>query len=416
LIHHEGEPHSNRVRALFHEYIGQGQSTYTPTQLVVERADGSCLFSADGKRLIDFSAGVLVANLGYNHPLFEERFAHYRGQLPRNAYNMLTAVQAEASQRLVASMGQARLQKVLWAASGSEGIQKAMWACLHRYHDRPIMLATRAGFHGKKGLANDVTGESSSNPDVRWVSFPTTDIRDAAYYRAELDALWQQHQGRIALLITEPYLGAKGSFHPPLWYHQTLQHWCNEHDIPFIFDEVQSCFGRTGEMYAFQKYEVQPDLVVLGKGLANGEPASAAVGRADLIDSLKYGEASDTFSGTPAACAAVCAALDVYEQTDVLDHARRMGLHIQNRLRALQERFSFIQAVRGEGLVSGVEMSDPDTANACVLEAYRGAGDSGVHFLGPLAQKVLRVSPPLVISQAEVDEAFTILGQAWARI
>lgn len=418
-IQHSGEPKANAIRARLDAIVGKGQRTYTPTQLVVERARGCHLWTVDGWRLIDFTSGVLVTNLGHGHPRFEELYAKYATDLPRNAYNMVVEVEVLAAERLVASLARTNpnAQKLFWAASGSEGIQKAMWAAQHKHPDRPILVATRYGFHGKKGLAGDVTGASSPNPNVRFVSFPMGDDRPQAFYQDELDALAAEFPDRIALFITEPYLGAAGSFHPPKWYHKMVQDWCRKHDIALIFDEVQACHGRTGSMYAFENYEVQPDLVVLGKGVANGEPAAAVVGRADLIDSLQYGEASDTYSGNPRACAAVCAVLDVFEEEGVVEQARKTGAALRERLDALAARFGFIKQVRGEGMVFGVEMSDDATAQACVLEAYRGdGGDTGVHFLGPLAGKVLRVSPPLVIGADDVDRAFGILEKAWARV
>ncbi|MCX5757068.1 MAG: aminotransferase class III-fold pyridoxal phosphate-dependent enzyme, partial [Candidatus Hydrogenedentes bacterium] len=325
-------------------------------------------------------------------------------------------VEVEASERLIKSMRNPKAQKVLWAASGSEGIQKAMWAALHRYPGRPIMVATRGGFHGKKGLAGDVTGETSTNPNVRWISFPMYEKKPPAFYQAELDALARADPGQIALLITEPYLGAKGSFHPPKWYHKLLQAWCDKHDVALIFDEVQACHGRTGRMYGFQTYGIRPDLVVLGKGLGNGEPVAAVAGRADLIDSLRYGEASDTYSGNPRACAAVCATFDVFKQERIVDNCRAMAKIMKRGLNDLMKRFPFIGAVRGEGLVYGVEMCDDATANRCVLEAYYGTGKLGVHFLGPLAGKVLRVSPPLVVTESELEAAFAVLRMAWQRV
>lgn len=415
-IEHPGEPKGNAIRKEWDRYVGRALQTYTPTQMVVAKARGCTLWTMDGRKLIDMTAGVLVSNLGYGHPRFESLFKQYRKGLPRNAYNMITTVQTDASRALVETMNYPKAQKVLWAASGSEGIQKAMWAAMHRYPDRPILIATRFGFHGKKGLAADVTGETSANPNVRWISFPMYEEKPESFYRKELDDLWQENPGKIALLITEPYLGAKGSFHPPKWYHQLLQAWCNEHDIPFIFDEVQSCFGRTGHMFAFETYGVQPDLVVLGKGMASGEQAAAAVGRADLIESLDFGEASDTYSGTTGVCAAVCATLEVFKKEKVVKHAQKMAKVMQKGLASLQKEFPFITAVRGEGLVYGVECVNAEAANRCVLEAYRGSGKKGVHFLGPLAQKVLRVSPPLVIAKEELDEAFDLLKQAWKRI
>jgi 4-aminobutyrate aminotransferase-like enzyme len=169
-------------------------------------------------------------------------------------------------------------------------------------------------------------------------------------------------------------------------------------------------------MYAFETYGVRPDLVVLGKGLGNGVPAAAVVGRADLIDTLDYGEGSDTFSANPDACAAVCAVLDVFEAEGVVAHCQAVAPVMADRLRALQRRFPFITAVRGEGLVYGVEAADAATANALVLEGYRGADGLGVHFLGPLAGKVLRVSPPLTITADEIDRAVQVLETAWARV
>jgi 4-aminobutyrate aminotransferase-like enzyme len=417
LIQHEGEPKGNEVRKRLDAVSGRGLRTYTPTQIVVEKAEGVWIYTVDGHTLIDFTSGVLVENLGHAHKGFQQLAAKYLGGLPWNAYNMMSELEAQASERLVASMSDnPNAQKLFWAASGSEGIQKAMWAAQHRYPDRPILVATRKGFHGKKGLAGDVTGESSANPDVRFISFPMYEEKPQSFYQAELDALAAEFPGQIALLMTEPYLGAAGSFHPPKWYHQMLQGWCREQDVPFILDEVQACHGRTGNMYAYQSYGVQPDLVVLGKGLANGEPAAAVVGRADLIDSLEYGEASDTFSGNPRACAAVCATLDVYESEGIVAHCQSVAPLMRAKLEGLVEKFPFVKAVRGEGLVYGLEIQTPDLANQCVLETYRGVDGIGVHFLGPLADKVLRVSPPLTITEAELNQAFDIIEASLARM
>ena len=155
---------------------------------------------------------------------------------------------------------------------------------------------------------------------------------------------------------------------------------------------------------------------MLGKGLGNGEPIAAVVGRADLIDSLQYGEASDTYSGNPHACAAICAVFDVFKQERIVENCRKMAGPMRRGLEALRKEFPFVKAVRVEGLVYGVEMSDDATANRSVLEAYFGDGKTGVHFLGPLAGKVLRVSPPLVITREELDKAFAVIKTAWALI
>ena len=148
---------------------------------------------------------------------------------------------------------------------------------------------------------------------MRFISFPTAECADVSLrgtpfdptpYRRELEALYAQFGRRLGTLITEPYLGGGGSYHPPREYLQLLQSFCREHDIVFILDEVQANFGRTRDLFAFVTYGLEPDMVVLGKGLGNGVPVAAVVGRADLFGSLDYGEGSDTWSANPLCCAA----------------------------------------------------------------------------------------------------------------
>ena len=228
------------------------------------------------------------------------------------------------------------MEQVLWAATGSEAIQKAIWAALDRRPGEDIILATRHGFHGKKGLAGAVTGserDPERDPRVRFISFPTRRVperRSAAGSRStwrRTKPSWRRwptsSASRICCLITEPYLGGGGSYHPQKEYLQLLERFCREHDIVFILDEVQANFGRTGSLFAFTHYGVEPDIVVLGKGLGNGVPVDAAVGRADLFANMHYGEGSDTWSATPLGCAAVLATLDEFEDDRRAGHAQR---------------------------------------------------------------------------------------------
>jgi 4-aminobutyrate aminotransferase-like enzyme len=318
------------------------------------------------------------------------------------------------------------METVCWAASGSEAIQKALWATMARDKSRPMILATRFGFHGKKGLALAITGsehDAERDPRVRFIGFPMEHCRDVsmrdapfdvAPFRGELEALWYQYGARLGTLITEPYLGGGGSYHPPPAYLQMLQAFCQAHDIAFILDEVQANFGRCGTMYAFERYGLEPDVVVLGKGLGNGVPVAAAVGRADIFDAMQYGDASDTWSANPLNAAAVLATLEEFADRDVLGAMKEPSAIIERGLVALKHS-PHVAAVRGEpgGMVWGVEMASPEAANALVLAAYRGdASGDGVHLLGPLAKKVVRISPPLTITPAEARVAVAILAHA----
>jgi 4-aminobutyrate aminotransferase-like enzyme len=365
----------------------------------------------------------------------------YFPALPMTAYNAVTPMEIEATRRLVELLqsrpGGKRLEQVMWAASGSEAIQKALWAALARDRTRDMIVATRFGFHGKKGLAGAVTGSENDrerDPRVRFISFPIAECADVSQrgatfdptlYRKELDALAHQFGARLAALITEPYLGGGGSYHPPAAYLQVLEDVCRERDLVFILDEVQSNFGRTRELFAYEAYSIEPDIVVLGKGLGNGVPVAAAVGRADILGSLEYGEGSDTWSANPIACAAVLTTLEEFAGRDILAHSRRMSAIIEEGLVGLK-KLPFIARVRGEegGMVWGVETADhggrtaAEWANALVLACYQGDGHGGpgIHLLGPLARKVVRIAPPLTITEKEARDSMDLMARALARL
>src|SRR5688572_27139181 len=266
-IHHPEEKTSNKDRDVVARIEPKSLRTYTPSQAVLAKSAGVFHWTPEGRRLFDFSSGVLVANLGHNPRRWHKRFqelmgwskarddsGEYLSAVPMTAYNAITEVETEASHRLADLLqsrpGGTRLQQVFWAASGSEAIQKALWAALARDRARDVIIATRFGFHGKKGLAGAVTGSEADrerDPRVRFISFPMQECADVSMrdrpfdptpYRQELEALKNQFGRRLSVLITEPYLGGGGSYHPPKAYLQMLQTFCREYDMTFILDEV----------------------------------------------------------------------------------------------------------------------------------------------------------------------------------
>ncbi len=447
-----GEDQSNAVRRTIARDEPLAQRTFTPSLAVLDRSAGVFHWTPEGRRLYDFSSGVLVANLGHNPLRWMKRFTSYLGwtgelhsgrslaDTPADeffsaaaltAYNAISPIEAQAVERLVRNVqswpGGRRLDTVMWAASGSEAIQKALWACLHRDEKRDMIIATRFGFHGKKGLAGAVTGsETDHDRDqrVKFISFPMQEVDDVSkydracdlsMYHAELECLRNEYGRRLNCLITEPYLGGGGSYHPPAAYLQLLQRFCHENDMLFILDEVQANFGRTGRMFAFEKYGIEPDFIVLGKGLGNGVPVAAVVGRGDIMAHLNYGEASDTWSANPLGCAAVLATLDEFEATPILEHTRALTPIFMEGLQRLKET-GLVAKVRGEGLVFGIEcaesgsLSSKQVAIEIVKTAYLGneAGE-GIHLLGPLAGNVIRISPPNVITAVQARDALDLL-------
>jgi 4-aminobutyrate aminotransferase-like enzyme len=450
VIQHTGEETSNDIRRRLDEVEPRCIRTFTPSLAVIAKSAGSYHWTPEGRKLADFTSGVLVMNLGHNPTRWWQRVKDYLGlhnlkeagefceAVTLNAYNAVTEVEMLASERLIALLkkqrGGARCEQVLWAASGSEAIQKAIWASLDRRPGADILLSTRHGFHGKKGLAGAVTGsEADKERDdrVKFIAFPREecinvarrrDPLDLRPYEAELERTWKEHGNKICALITEPYLGGGGSFHPQKEYIQLLERFCREHDIVFIFDEVQANFGRSGSLFAFTEYGVEPDIVVLGKGLGNGVAVSAAVGRADLFANMHYGEGSDTWSANPLASAAVLATLDEFESTDVMKQARQLSKVIERGLLKLLE-LPTVAHIRGEGVVWGVECrgvgqsSAEAIALACVEACYLGDEQGrAIHLLGPLAGKVIRVSPPLVMPCNEAEEYLGVMYRLFKQV
>ena len=437
-IEHPGEDTSNEYRNIVQRLEPRTLRTFTPSLAVLERSAGAYHWTPEGRKLADFTSGVLVTNLGHNPTRWWNRLVETMqlGELkeadefvaasPLSTYNAVSPLEVQACQRLLGNMqgqpGGSRMEQVMWSASGSEAIQKSLWAAIKWREGADIMLATRGGFHGKKGLAGAVTGcetDPERDPRVRFISFPHDECLnvhrraqpiDLAPYEKELAALSDEFGSRICCVITEPYIGGGGSYHPQPEYQQLLERFCREHNALFIFDEIQACFGRTGPMYAFTRYGVEPDIVCLGKGLGNGIPVSAAVGREDVFSVLDYGEGSDTWSANPLSSAAVLATLDEFESTDVVRTGQQLSAVIQEGLLRLEET-GLIAHVRGEGCVWGVECapcgehSAQDVANACVQACYLGDEQGrAIHLLGPLAGTVLRVSPPLVMPVDECRE------------
>ncbi len=416
------------------------QRTYTPTGAVLARSEGCYHYTPEGRKLADFTSGVLVANLGHNPARWWRRVFEYMGldgQLPTQgftsavtltAYNAITEVELQASQRLVNVMrnepGGGRMEQVLWAASGSEAIHKALKVALAQEPGADIILSTRHGFHGKKGLSGAVTGSESDedrDPRVHFIAFPREECfsvqrrrepLDLGRYERELDDCQKRFGSRICALVTEPYLGGGGSYHPQYEYLQLLERFCQENGILLILDEVQSNFGRTGNLFAYTTYGVEPDLVVLGKGMANGMPVDAVVGPAEVFAKLTFGEGSDTWSAHPLGCAGVLATLDEFADPTVMRHATELAEVIRAWLLRLTE-LDAIEAVRGEGTVWGIhcaafgDLSANEVANEIVRECYLGDGEGhAIHLLGPLSDCVIRVAPPLVMP---LDEAHRYL-------
>ena len=411
------------------------QVLYRYTPLVIEHAKGSYLYTVDGRRYLDFASGIAVTNLGHGHP---EVIRAAKDQLDRLVHISVVAHHEPAIQlaERIADLAPGKLDKVFFANSGAEAVEGAIK--LARYvTGRSALIAFQGAFHGRTYGALSLTASKSYYreryepflPGVYHVPYPypyrnPTGPGDAATLDYVFNFIDEMLDTRVpprnvAAFIVEPVLGEGGYVVPPADFMPRLRKLCDQHGILLIADEVQSGYGRTGKMFACEQTGVVPDIMTLAKSIASGLPLSAVVASGRLMDQWEPAAHGSTFGGNPVSCAAGIATLDVFTREHILANATDKGAELIRRLRDLQQRTPAIGEVRGLGLMVGVELVGKDGApdKALQKKIRQVCLDSGLVVLSCGAHdNVLRLVPPLNISQAELDEGWEILNGAFQEV
>ncbi len=410
------------------------------TNLVVDHGQGSWLVTTDGQRYLDYSAGIGVVNTGHAHPRV---VAAIQAQAAKLLHGQQNIVYHEPGLRLYE-----RLTRLLpgdgWGAflsnSGAEAIEAAV-KLARVATGRPVILAFRGGFHGRTAqtmaltTAKDVY-RAAFEPlpgSVYHTPFPycyraaggahPPDANCTCDWEAQLDLLFHQviYPDRVAAIVVEPILGEGGYVVPPPTFLPRLREITRQHGILLVADEVQTGFGRTGEMFAVNHWDVEPDILVMAKGIASGLPLSGILAKRTLLDKLRPGTHGGTYGGNVVACAAANATLDVIEDEGLVANARQRGGQLLTGLRAIVPRHPAIGDVRGLGCMVGLEfirpgesdgrVPNPELAKRVLAEAL----DRRLIVLsaGTYAN-VVRIIPPLVTTAEEVDQALSILGESLA--
>jgi len=408
------------------------------TNLVVERGEGSWLITRDGERYLDYSSGIGVTNTGHAHPRV---VAAVQAQAAKLLHGQQNIVYHESGLRLYE-----RLSRMLpggpWGGflsnSGAEAVEASV-KLARVATGRPVIIAFRGGFHGRTAqtmaltTAKDVY-RAAFEPlpgSVYHTPFPycyraaggahAPDANCTCDWEAQLDLLFHQmvDPERVAAIIVEPVLGEGGYIVPPPGFLPRLREITRRHGILLVADEVQTGFGRTGELFAVRHSDVEPDILVMAKGIASGLPLSGLVARRELLDRWKPGTHGGTYGGNVVACAAANATLDVIEDEQLVDNARERGAQLLAGLRALATRHPAIGDVRGVGCMVALELirpgegdgrvPNPELTRRVVAEAL----DRRLIVLsaGSYAN-VVRIIPPLVTTAGEVDRALAILSDA----
>ncbi len=375
--------------------------TYNRFPVVFERGEGAYLYDTEGKKYLDFAAGIAVNALGYHYPGYDEALKAQIDKLMHtsNLYYNLPII--DAGNKLIMA---SRMSKVFFTNSGTEAVEGAIkaakkYAYVKTGHADHEIIAMRNSFHGRSIGALSVTGtehyREPFEPLMGGVRF--ADFND-------LESVQEQVTEKTCAIIVETVQG-EGGIHPATKdFLEGLRRLCDEKDIILIFDEIQCGMGRTGYYFAWQEFGVQPDIMTCAKALGCGVPVGAFVlNRKAASASLEPGDHGTTYGGNPFVCAAVSKVFEIFERDMIIPHVQELAPYLEERLDALAEKHSCVVERRGAGFMQGLELQGKP-----VSDVVKKALENGLLVISA-GSNVLRLVPPLIISLAQVDEMIDIL-------
>jgi len=382
---------------------------YSPIRMpmVIARGQGARLWDTDGKEYLDFvSGGRAVTGLGHCHPKVVAAIREQARQLIHVSNDFYTEPQLRLAQRLSTLIG----GRCFFCNSGAETIEAAIkLARKHAFKsagpDKYEIITALKSFHGRTMGALAATGQPKYHQGFQPLpgGFTHVPFNDLAALRAAVTS-------RTAAVMLEPILGESGIYPATPEYLTAARELCNSHGAVLIFDEVQTGIGRTGKMLACQHYDVQPDIITLAKGLGAGIPIGAMLAREPVASSFEPGDHASTFGGSPLPAAAALAVLDAIEEEDLLDNATRVGRRLAEGLHALQQKTPLVKAIRAHGMMLAVDLAEPVAAEVKAECVARGL------LLITVGDAMLRLLPPLILSEEEADRGLKTLGDVLAGI
>lgn len=386
------------------QYIEEAEKallhTYNRYQVVLDRGDGVYLYDIDGKRYLDFCAGIAVFALGYNNKKYNDALKAQIDKLIHTSNYYYNVPTIEAAKKLKKVSG---MDRVFFTNSGAEAVEGAIkaarkYAYLKDGSTDHEIIAMEHSFHGRTMGALSVTG----NPRYREAFEPGIgNIRFAEMN--DFDSVMEKVTDKTCAILFETVQGEGGIYPAREEFLKKVRALCDERDILLILDEIQCGMGRCGFMYAWQKYGVKPDIMTTAKALGCGVPVGAFLMTEKVgSHSLVSGDHGTTYGGNPLAGAAVNAVFDLYEENHVLENVNRVGAYLEETLDALAQKYEFIVERRGLGLMQGLVFDRP------VGDVITKALDRGLILINAGAN-IIRFVPPLVISKENVDEMLGIL-------
>jgi acetylornithine/N-succinyldiaminopimelate aminotransferase len=373
--------------------------TYARLPLVLERGEGCWVWDVEGRKYLDMVAGIAVNVLGHAHPVMTEALCRQSKTLIHTSNLYYTKPQIELAQLLVENTCADRVFLCNSGAEANEGAFKLArkWGKLNRNGAYEV-ISTRPSFHGRTLAALAATGHQKYQAPFE----PMPDGFKQVPFN-DLVSLKQATTDKTVAVLLEPVLGESGIYPTRKRYLELVRQWCNENNLLLIFDEIQTGIGRTGKLFAYQHYGVEPDVFTIAKGTAGGLPIGAVLAK-EHANVFQYGDHGSTFAGSPLVTATAVAVLRFVIENRLWENAERIGEHIRQRLEALRSETSAIKEVRGVGLMIGVDLQ-ADNAKDIVM----GAIGKGL-IINATGPHTLRMVPPLIISEEQADMAVDTLA------
>lgn len=395
----------------FDHYV---METYGRFPIAIERGKGCRLWDTEGKDYLDLVAGIATCTLGHGHPTLIKAVTEQIAKLHHVSNLYYIPEQGELAQWLVEH---SCADRAFFCNSGAEANEAAIKLARKYAHtvlniSNPVILTAKASFHGRTLATITATGQPKYQkhfdplvPGFAYVPYNDLEAIESAI------AQWNQDEPRVAAILVEPLQGEGGVCPGNLEYFLRLRKICDQAGILLIFDEVQVGVGRSGKYWGYENLGVEPDIFTSAKGLAGGIPIGAMLCK-EFCDVFTPGDHASTFGGNPFVCSAALAVLNTLEQEDVLSNVMARGEQIRKHLRAIASEFPEVfTEVRGWGLINGLQINPEIDLNA--IEIVKSAMKEGL-LIAPAGGKVLRFVPPLIISDAEVEEGMEKLKSAIA--
>lgn len=391
-------------------FINKGEEyilkTYNRYQIVLEKGEGVYLYDMNGKKYLDFAAGIAVFALGYGNKEYNDALKEQIDKILHTSNLYYNKPAIEAAEKIVKTSG---MKKVFFTNSGTEAIEGALKVARKYAFNKDDsqeyeIIAMNHSFHGRSQGALSVTG----NAKYQMGFVPKDCVAVFADFN-DLEDVKSKITDKTCAIICEVVQGEGGIYPADPEFLKGIRALCDEHDILLIFDEVQCGMGRCGSLYAHELYGVKPDVMALAKALGCGVPVGAFVVGEKADGALVPGDHGTTYGGNPFATAAISKVYDIFEEQQIVEHVKEVGAYLGEKLDALVEKYDFVKAHRGVGLMRGLECDMP------VGPVTQKAMDKGLIIINAGAN-ILRFVPPLVIEKEHVDEMSEILDEIFAEM